>query len=148
VSQSDLDLVDAALLPPQLRKLVHLIGLPETLQLLRSRGGVPTYIPCRPDSATDLAAVISRAAIHELVAQWPGDFVDLPKADKICAQMRNQYIGRALALGLKSGRQLACELGLSYRQIKSIRAQARRDDGVDPDDLFALDHKASGPEVR
>lgn len=136
----DLALIDADLLPPQIRELVRLIGLPETLRLLDARGGLPTYIPRRADGPTDLEEILTRDAIRQLAGQWPGERIDVPKADKIRAQVRNQYINESLSRGLKSGPQLARELGLSYRWVKAIRAGAQAD-AAEPDtgDLFALD---------
>lgn len=132
---ADLDLVNPDLLPPQVRELVRLIGLPQTLALLKARGGRPLAVPVHPHHCTALCGVLSREALAALCEEHGGTTLDLPKADKVHLQLRNHYIAEARAAGTKSGRQLAAELGLTWRQIKYISAEARNQDD-NQGDLF------------
>lgn len=133
----DLRLVDPDLLPPQLRQLARLIGLPETLALLKARGGLPTYVPVEPTNNSQLRTVLSADALVALAREFGGQTLDLPKPDKVLAQLRNLYIVAASRAGTKTGRELAAELGLTWRMIKKIKAAARDDDRTG--DLFGLD---------
>lgn len=135
--QQDLDLVDVDQLPPQVRGLVRLIGLPETVRLLEARGGRPTYVPRDPNGATELGEILSQQALQQLSGTWPGETLDLPKPDKIATQIRTQYIIEARRRGLKSGRQLAQEFGLTYRWVKALCAQARDGRAENQADLFS-----------
>jgi len=134
---SDLDIIDPSLLPPLLRQLVGLLGVAETLRLLEARGGLPLYIPTHPDQ-TALRDVIAPSALAALCASpLAGDTVDLPKSDKLLAQLRNHYLLEAVGSGAKSARAVAHELGITWRRVKQIR-QAARDRSPDPTgDLFA-----------
>lgn len=143
---NDLDLIDPTLLPPQMRELVRLIGIPETLKLLQARGGLPTYIGKDP-ARSQLCKVISEHAIRALSEVYGDTTLDLPKADKMIAQLRNLYIVRVRESGEKSGRQLAAELGLTWRMIKYISAKARQPENPTAD-LFELDSvTAAGKDV-
>lgn len=135
----DLAGVDLRLLPPQLRNLVRLIGLPETVKLLRARGGRPTYIPANPGQAKLLKEVLCDASLTALAREYGNQTIDLPKADKVLKQIRDQYILQACSQGCKSGRELAEEFGLTWRSIKYIKAKARQQtapDNPSEPDLF------------
>lgn len=134
----DLELIDVDLLPPQVRELVGVIGLPETVRLLEARGGRPIYIPSDPENSSVLRQMITRESIRRLALRWPGETIDLPKGDKVAKQLRDQYIVEARRRGWKSGRELAAETGVTYRWVKMICAQARDDEDGQPD-LFSLD---------
>lgn len=145
--EDKLDLVDPDLLPPQIRCLVKLIGMSDTLALLRARGGRPTYIPASPDPTSALAAVVNREALAILCEHYGPDTIDLPKADKVLKQLRNHYVIEATRQGAKSGRKLAAELNLSWRMIKKIKAQAREADDR-TGDLFALDNPPTARQSK
>ena len=71
---ADLNLVDPNLLPPQMRRLVEIIGLPETLALLEARGGTFIHVPHQADADTVLGAILSLVIAIGLVchALWSG----------------------------------------------------------------------------
>lgn len=141
MAESDLDLVNPDLLPPLMRNLVRLIGLPETLRLLEARGGIPTYIPAHPDQSTELKAVLSAAALEALArSEYAGHRVELPKPDKVIAQLRNHAIRNARTQ--MSAAQVARTFGLTRRHVINLSAS----DAEDPTlDLFtACDSAASG----
>lgn len=130
----DLDVIDPALLPPQIRALVETIGIAETLRLLEARGGIPTYIPEDP-ARSCLSDVLQPESVAALSRSFGRLRLDLPKADKMRKQLRDHYVREARRQGAKSGRQLARELGLSWRMIKYISAEDP--DEHDTGDLFA-----------
>lgn len=133
---ADLGVIDERLLPPQLRTLVKVLGVAETLRLLQARGGVPTYIAQNPEQSA-LREILSPQALEALCAQFGREVIDLPKPDKLLAQIRNHYIREVRRRGTKSGRQLARELGLSWRMIKIICAEGREEDPTG--DLFEVE---------
>lgn len=135
-AHADLGVIDERLLPPQLRTLVKLIGVAETLRLLAARGGVPTYIAQDPEQSA-LREFLQRESVEILCGHFGREVIDLPKADKLLAQIRNHYIREARRHGTKSGRQLARELGLSWRMIKIICAEGREEDPTG--DLFEVE---------
>ncbi len=128
----DLDVIDPALLPPQVRQLVRAIGIAETLTLLDKRGGVPLYVPEDPERS-NLTDIIRPESVAALAAMYPRERFDLPKADSLRRQIRDHYIREARRKGMKSGRQLARELGLSWRMIKYICSEPEDTTG----DLFS-----------
>lgn len=124
----DLSLINPDLLPPQARQLVKLIGMGDTLKLLRHCGGIPTYVAEDP-ARSKLRGVISDQSLALLCKEYPGSIIDLPKADKMATQIRNHII----VTSTESGRKLAKRFDLTYRWIKIVRA-AHADD--QQSDLF------------
>lgn len=106
----------------QIRVLVGLIGLPETLKLLEALGGTPVNIPLLACKATRLKAILSSDSIEKLCEKLGGQRLELPKNDKIMQQLRNHAIRRLR--GRKSAPQLAREFNLTRRMIIYISQQA------------------------
>lgn len=128
-----LHLVNPELLPPQVRMLVRLIGLPQTLRLLEARGGIPTYIPMQPGHATELHKIISAEALAALArSDLAGKTIELPKSDKIRLQIRNHAIRNARRE--MSAASTARMFGLTRRQVINVNNAGREEDGTG--DLF------------
>ena len=127
--------INPDMLPPQLRKLVCVIGFTETLNLVKAKGGVPVYIPDNPRASCQFDGVLKIASVSLLSQEFGGQTLDLPKADKLLAQLRDLYIIQQR--NAVSGRKLAKECGLTWRRIKQICAAAKEDNGQA--DLFDLD---------
>jgi hypothetical protein len=132
----DLDLIDARLLPPQMRMLVATIGVAETLQLLEHRGGIPTYIAEDPAQSV-LRAILRPESVVALSKRFGRQTLDLPKPDKLRQQLRDHYIREARRQGLKSGRQLAREFSITWRRVKQICVEQETDGESPTADLFA-----------
>lgn len=92
ITEAELDLVNADLLPPQARQLVRLIGMANTLALLEKRGGVTLRIPVNAHEAVVLKEILPMEAIVKLCEAMPGQRLELPKIDKIVKQVRNRVI--------------------------------------------------------
>lgn len=117
--RDDLSVIDERMLPPQIRELVREIGMAETLTLLQERGGTPLYVAQQAELSS-LNEFLRPESVAALAAKYGRERLDLPKADKLVQQIRNHYVRETRARGIKSGRQLARELGLSWRMIKYI----------------------------
>jgi len=121
-------------LPPQSRAFIALIGLPETLRLLRAYGGTPVYIPKSSDNSKKLAEVLSTQSIDKLAnTAMAGRFISLPKVDKLLQQIRNMDI--ISQRGIKSRRELAQEYNLTTRHIQgiwSVKPEKEQDDDTSP----------------
>ena len=110
--------VDPRLLPPQLRELVRLNGLPHTLRLVEARGGAPLYVGLSVEGAGVLRELLPAAAVAALVAHYAGHTLRLPKPDKITQQLRDRAI-RA-AHGRATKRELATLYGLTTERVRQI----------------------------
>lgn len=115
----DLSLINERLLPPQMRELVRVIGLAETIALLDARHGLPTTLPTHIESKTALRNVISDTAIAALVASpLAGKYYrDLPTSGKPFKQLRNA----AIAAADESLSTLARQNNLTRRHIINLR---------------------------
>lgn len=123
----DLQWVDLKLLPPQVRLLAEVMGLPDTIKLLKRRGGLRVRVPtgCREDSW--LKQIISPAAFDALCkSQYAGERLTLPKMDKVTDQIRNRYI--LTMKGKMSKSELARQYDLCIRQVQRIWNQEGGDD--------------------
>ena len=109
-------------LPPQSRAFIALIGLPETIKLLKARGGAPLYIPKHQDKTTVLAEILRPESISKLtISDMAGHSITLPKVDKLLRQLRN--IDIISQRGIKTRRELALEFNLTTRRIQGIWAE-------------------------
>lgn len=109
-------------LPVQLRMLVRVMGEAGAFALVQARGGTPFTVPKHLHSAhgerlLDLCGSPDAAA--RLVAELPGETIQLPKYDAVLRQLRHQ---RVLQLR-REGRQLAeiaMTVGYTVRQVINV----------------------------
>lgn len=132
VTPEQLDLVDADQLPPQIRQLVRLIGLPATFRLLDARGGTPLRIPVDPHRAEILIAILEPTAIQALSAALGGQTLELPKVDKMLLQIRNLAIREARKT--MSASEVARAFKLTRRMVIYVGG---KESNSDQPDLFA-----------
>lgn len=118
ISDAELEAVNADLLPPQMRRLVRLIGMAATLTLLEKRGGVTLRIPINADEAVVLQGILPMAAIVQLCEALGGQRLELPKIDKIVKQLRNLAMQNERKL--LSAAQVALKYDLCRRQVINI----------------------------
>lgn len=106
-------------LPPSLRKLCDLIGLPKVIRLVRAYGGMRLHIPhCAPDENA-LCRLIGRPAARLLGQHYGGDDVYVPSLARVRRETRNHRIRRSYDAG-STVRDLAMREGLSERWITEI----------------------------
>ena len=117
------NLIDIEYLPPLVQELIEVMGLPEAIKLLEARGGLPTYVPERPERSGVLSRIVSDVALCALCGRFGRETLDLPKMDGITQQLRNRQI--VSAKGQVSGYDLAQQHGLSYRHVKRIWQKAK-----------------------
>lgn len=111
--------IDIDQLPTQLRVLIKLIGLAETIELVKHRGGRPTRVPSTGSRVNELDNVLKRESIMALCnSRLAGHRLDLPKPDKILVQIRNMDILARRGHSTKS--ELAAEYKLTTRMIQMI----------------------------
>ncbi len=119
MTEDQANVFDTSLLPPQMRLLQKIIGMGETIELVKSRGGRPTRMPTTGVRETALDKILKRESILALCkSDLAGHRLDLPKADKILVQIRNMNILAARGHSTKS--ELASEYGLTTRMIQII----------------------------
>jgi hypothetical protein len=112
--------VDPDQLPPQVRELVRCIGLSETYTLLKDRGGAPLYIPETYDRAWVLRQMLEPESVMSLIKAYHGRQIEMPKADKILLQLRNNHIREQKKETGMNNCQIAIEHNLSRRHVINI----------------------------
>jgi len=111
--------VDECQLPPQMRALVNIIGLPETVKLLRAKGGHRLLIPLGKKEETLLHDLISDNAVEKLCkSDFAGQRLTLPKVDKILNQIRDHHI-RSMPNVAKA--VFATQYNLTQRHVQRLR---------------------------
>ncbi len=114
-----LQFVDECLLPPQMRELVKIIDLPDTIKLLQARGGQRVWIPLGRCDDTYLHEIISSDSVIKLTnSQYAGSRITLPKVDKILSQIRNLHIQSSPDVPKSV---FARQYNLTVRQVQRIR---------------------------
>lgn len=120
MNDNALQCIDVCMLPPQIRFLVELIGLPDTVKLLKAKGGHRLLIPTGKQETNQLNNIISSEAVKILCnSQYAGHRLTLPKADKILDQIRNLHIRASAESTTKS--ELASQYNLTQRHIQRLR---------------------------
>lgn len=129
---NNMDHIDVRLLPPQMKFLVDIIGMAETVVLLKNKGGLQVRIPTgqRDVESYDLHDILSAASIEKLCAsQFAGERVTLPMADKILDQLRNMDIRCSKSTVTKA--QLARKYNLSSRHVQRLWNSASDNTNLD-----------------
>ncbi|MFZ2452614.1 MAG: Mor transcription activator family protein [Methylovulum miyakonense] len=119
-------LIDESLLPPQMRLLIKCIGLPETIGLLKAKGGTTVKFPQHADNCYQFEGILQPQSVAALAYHLGGTVMELPKYDKIAIQLRDMAI-RA-ARHSTTAPQLARQYNLSRRMIIYICGGTSIDD--------------------
>ncbi len=128
--------INARMLPPQMRRIVRAIGIAGTFQLLRWRGGRRLKLP-RDASRSELVAIVGTGALDALLAEFgPQEVLTLPKVDKMVLQLRDTQMRAEHAAG-RSIPDLAGAYGLTTRHVLNILAVGR--DWADAQDVAEKD---------
>ncbi|MHB1333415.1 MAG: Mor transcription activator family protein [Sulfuriferula sp.] len=115
-------------LPGTLRDIAALIGLPGTLKLVETYGGVRLYVPKRLDAEHELARLLGLEHAAKLAATYGGELhFDIPRAVAATRAARNRCIKADRASG-STHRQLALANSLTERQIRTILGEEAEDD--------------------
>jgi Mor family transcriptional regulator len=116
-------LIDRSALPPQLKRLVDVLGVALATKLLKRRGGTRLVLAQgrREGELVELLGVEACLRLHNAFEGVP--VIWLPKADKLVAQIRDREIRRLHREG-RSLVALALEFDLTSRHIQNILAAA------------------------
>ena len=110
--------IDTRSLPPLVRRLIPLIGLDETYQLLSARGSRTTVIPATIERSSELQKILSPQAVKALVDAMPNVRLELTSVRKFHNQVRNAAI-RADRQSMTYP-ELAQKYGLTRRMLIHI----------------------------
>ena len=120
------DQVELSSLPPQMRRLIAVLGFDATIKLLRERGGRRIWVPKTAAGDRVLAQVVGHRALEALVEHYAGEMLELPSDEKLLIQMRNRMLVARRAEGA-SYAELAQEFGVSRRWAIELCNTARED---------------------
>ena len=113
------DDIEQRYLPPLLRTIAEIIGLPATLTLVRAYGGTRLYVPNRFDPDHPIVKLIGHELAARFFTAYRGEQIDVPKGEVAVKAARDRRIRAARADGQTHAR-LAIRYGLSERQIRNI----------------------------
>lgn len=106
-------------LPGVLSELMDIIGGALTLKLVDRYGGTRLYIPKTITSDHHIARIIGAREAQALADHFSCEQIEIPKAARARAAIRNRKIRLAVAAG-KSRSEIALQFGLTERQIGRI----------------------------
>lgn len=122
----DFDGLDVQLLEPLLQDFVRLIGLRDTMAIVKRFGGRQLYIGADGASLLDVIAAPKAAAIGRYVGQQ-GSRLFIPKALPALRHLRDQRLARRPEASV---RDTAVELGIGERRAWQILKRLRTDGGA------------------
>jgi hypothetical protein len=115
-----LDESDMHLLPPSVQWLVKAVGLTAAMKLVKMHGGgTPIYIPMTAQLDHRLLYLIGMEAFAALVAEYGGDYLEIPRCDRALRVMTYRNIRREYAAGVPQN-TLALKYGYTTRYIREI----------------------------
>lgn len=106
-------------LPAGLQELRDLIGITNTLNLVKHFGGLHLKVPSHYNDTHQLVGIIGHEATVTLVRQYGGTTVYIAKVDTMLRIMRNIEISKRFEGG-ESATKLAREYQMSERHIWNI----------------------------
>ena len=118
--------IDLNLLPGELREIAQLIGIPATMALVGKYGGVGLYVPIELKPDHPLIELIGAKNAEKLSARYPGDEIEIGKAEAAMRELRNREI-RSQYPAL-SQRALALKYNTTERNIRLILGECARND--------------------
>ena len=116
----DSELLAAA--PKLFKALSHAAPIRALLALSEKYGGTRIYVPMMPHKDYLLGSILGESAFQALCDLRGGEYVYVPKAERLCARLRNREIV-ALATS-RTARAIAIKFGLAQRTVFSILAKA------------------------
>jgi hypothetical protein len=132
--------INVDLLPPNLRRLVRVLGNKLAFALCKARGGTPIRVPQRASVEHWLHELVGHRGMSQLVEAWGGEYLDVPKLDKVMMQWQHQEVHALLRNGL-GATEVALRTGYTKRHVLNIQADLQRAEGVrympPQGDLFA-----------
>lgn len=121
VTQAQLPSIALHKLPVQLRMLVRVMGEASAYRLVELRGGTPYTVPQSLFSPAGqvLVEMVGASPAAALIAELPGQTLQLPKNDSVLRQLRHQRVLELRAQGLKLA-TIALATGYTVRQVINI----------------------------
>lgn len=114
-------LVNVDLLPPNLRRLCRVLGQRKAFALCKQRGGVPLRVPQRASLDHWLVELLGADGLMALVDAFGGEYVDVPKYDKVAMQLQHQQVHACLMAGMGPTRT-ALKTGYTKRHVCNIQS--------------------------
>ena len=114
-----------AALPPFVRPLANVIGVPATLRLAEAANGRPVYVPQRLTPAARLVRLVGLEIARRLHQHYAGELLTLPTAAQLAALSPDSIAAmrHAVTTGGVSIRTLAAVTGLSAQCIRATIGQ-------------------------
>jgi hypothetical protein len=135
-AKPDLTAINPLNLPPQLRKLMRVLGEAAAYKLVEQRGGSYVIVPKRFVAEHDLHEVLGTQAFMALIEACGSETLQLPKYDSVLRQVRHQRVMELLGKGYLL-REVALKVNYTVRQVINIKqAHEPRDDQLGLWDLF------------
>lgn len=137
-------LVNVDRLPPNLRRLCRVLGERKAFALCKQRGGVPLRVPQRASLDHWLVELLGVDGLQALVDAFGGEYVDVPKYDKVAQQLQHQQVHACLMAGMGPTRT-ALKTGYTKRHVCNIQSDLQEalgdryspNQGPGQQDLFA-----------
>jgi Mor family transcriptional regulator len=114
-------------LPPTLRRIAEVAGVPAAVRLAEEYGGTRKYFPLNPAEGHELAEVLGLEAAVALAEHFGLEEVDVPRATAALRRLRDEEIQHRLACG-DSTNTVARAFGVSWRHVYRIKARQPADD--------------------
>ena len=115
-------------LPETAREIAEIIGVSAMLELVERAGGIKVKVPKKPTEDSELVRYVSLEIVQALSEHFGGGVLEIPNLRNLKKrEERARVIGDLLA-GKVTVNEAAVELGLTARQIFSLKKAAQQAD--------------------
>lgn len=107
-----------------LTELVDTIGLPATVELVRTYAGRALYVPQEPDDRHPITLRIGLIAARSLSTAYGGTYLHVPPERNLLVELRNAEIVRRIVEDHESICSTAYAFGVSRRWVHRVLERA------------------------
>lgn len=111
-------------LPPSIQAVAEVVGLPATLRIVESYGGIRLWVPKTIGEDHELMQLIGRDQAMSLVSVFGGEVLSVPRCASAIRELRDEAIREARSAG-EPVAKLARRHGLTERQVFTILQRER-----------------------
>jgi len=109
----------AVVLPDSLHEMTALVGMSDTLRLVRAYGGTRLWVPADITPDHPFSTLLGHAQARAISARFGNTYIDIPRCAGVARAARDAEIQRRYASG-ETQNAIALAYGLTERRVREI----------------------------
>ena len=117
-----------ASLPETAREIAEAIGVPAMLELVERAGGAKVKVPKKPTEKSELVRYVPLELAQQLSVHFGGGVLEIPNLRNMKKRQERSQVLNDLVAGKITTNDAALALGLTVRQVFSLKKAAKSGD--------------------